>query len=391
MSNSNEVQISYVKQVALGVIPSANLKRVNYASESLKGTAGSAQSAIVDNSGNVKDLVRTSYTADGGINTELGFGYVDDFLIGAWRSAFETPISLTGITFSIGAAGSPITLDDSANGLGGLLPDDIIMVSGFADENNNGAFAIGANVAAGSVDIVQIAGGKTPVTEAAGASVTIKTTRMANANTDSYFAIERFYSDVSEYMSFIDMHVDTLTIEFGAGAIPTVAFTFKGTDHPPIVATIGTGYVAASTADVINTDTGYLGTILGVNGAVLSTADGCVTKVSISVSDSIRVEEGLNCQTIGKGDFDCKVSFDMVFSNQTYYNVFQNDGFVSMALAAVDGSNQGIGLTFPKLKFTDASAPSAGRNNTVSASYSCQASKVTVGANSYTAIMSILE
>lgn len=390
MSNSNEVQISYVKQSALGAVPASNLKRVHYASESLKGTASSTQSGIIDSSGNVNDLVRTGFSADGGINTEIGHGYINEFLIGAWRSALDTPISLSGITFAIGAGGSPIVLTDSGNGLGALKPNDIIMVEGFTDANNNGAFSIGANVAVGSVDIVQIDPTKTPTTEAVGDSVTIKTTRMENANTDSFFAIERFYSDVSKYMSFLDMHVDTMTLEFGAGAIPTVAISFKGTTHSAISATIGTGYTSASTNSVIDTNTGYLGTLLSNDGAVLSSSDGCVTKVSVSISNSIRVEEGLNCQIIGKGDFDCKVSFDMVFSNTTYYSVFQNNGYSSLALACIDGSNQGLGLTFPKLKYTDASAPSAGRNNTVNASYSCQALKSTVGADTYTALLSIL-
>lgn len=390
MSNSNEVQISYVKQSTLGAIPASNLERLNYASESLKGTAATTQSGIIDSTGNITDLIRTGFTADGGINTELGHGYINDFLVGAWRSALETPISLSGTTFSIDASGSPVTLDDSGNGLGGLKQNDIIMVGGFTDANNNTAMLVGANIAAGSVDVTAVDLTKTLATEAAGDTVTITTTRMENANTDSFFAIERFYSDVSTYMSFLDMYIDTFNLEFGAGAVPTVGITFKGTTHAPIVATIGTGYNAASTNDVINTDTGYLGTLLGNDGAVLSASSGCVTKVSVSISNSIRVEEGLNCQTIGKGDFDCKVSFDMVFSNLTYYNVFLNDGYTSMALAAVDGSNQGLGLTFPKLKYTDASAPSTGRNNTVTASYSTQALRSTVGSDTYTALLSIL-
>lgn len=390
MSNSNEVRISYIKQVTLGTIPSGSLQYINYASESLKGTVSSTQSAHIDTTGNIPDLIRTGYTADGGINTELGHEFIDDFLIGAWRSAFETPISLSGITFSIDASGSPITLDDSGNGLGAIQPNDVIMVLGFTDTNNNGAYLVGANVAAGSVDVTQIDPTKTVTTEAAGDSVTITTTRMENANTDSFFAIERFYSDLSDYMSFKDMFVDTMNIEFGAGAVPTVNLTFKGTDHPAITATIGTGYTAASTNDVIDTENGYLGTLLGNDGAVLSSANGCVTKVSVSISDSIRVEEGLNCQTIGKGDFDCKVNFDMVFSNLDYYKIAQDNGYTSLALAAIDGSNQGIGLVFPKLKYTDFSAPSTGRNSTVTASYQTQATRVTVGADTYTAILSKL-
>ena len=391
MSNSNEVRISYIKQSTLGAIPAGSLQTINVASESLKGTLSTTQSALMSDTGNIPDLLRTGFSADGGINGELGHEFYDDFIVGAFRSALETPISLSGITFSIAAGGSPITLDDSGAGLGSIKPNDVIMVQGFTDANNNGAYHVGANVAAGSIDITQIDPTKTVTTEAAGDTVTITTTRMENANTNSFFAIEKYFVDMSsQFMEYLDMHVDTMNLEFGAGAVPTINFTFKGTDHPAITSTIGTGYTAASTNDVINTENGYIGTLLGNDGAVLSSATGCVTKVSISITNSIRVEEGLNCTTIGKGDFDCKVNFDIVFLDQTYYKIFQNDGYTSLSLAAVDGSNQGFGFTFPKIKYTDATVQASGRNSTVIGSYQGQALKTTVGSDTYTAIINKL-
>lgn len=390
MSDSNRVRVGYIKQVTAGVIPSSNVQTITTTGNSLKAVAGTTASAEIRTDGNMSGIIRTSFLSEGGINFELKHQALDDFFAGAWRSAFETPISLSGTTFSIDASGSPITFDDSGNGLGALQPNDIIMIQGFATAANNGAYSIGANVAAGSVDIVPIEGSRTPVTEAAGASVTGTTTRLQNANTDSLFAFEVFFEDVTQYFSFLDMQVDTLAIEFGAGAVPTVNIAFKGGNHPPIVATIGTGYDAAVSNEIIDADTGYLGTLLVNNGAVMSQVDGCVTKVSINIANSQRVEQNLNCTTLGKGYFDMKVNVDIVFKNQTYYNAYQNNGTSSLALAAIDGANQGIGITIPTMQYLDAAVPVSGANSTVIGSYQFQPKFSTVGSEVYTAIFSKL-
>lgn len=60
------------------------------------------------------------------------------------------------------------TIADSANGLGFILPGDLIRVSGAANANNNKTFSV-VTAAAGSVTVTE-----TIVTEAAGASVTIE-------------------------------------------------------------------------------------------------------------------------------------------------------------------------------------------------------------------------
>ena len=390
MSDSNRVTMSYVKEVTYGITPASNLQKLNYTSESLKGTATSTQSGVISSDGNVKDQIRTGYTADGGINTELGHEYNDEFIEGAFRSAFETPISLSGTTFSIDASGSPVTLDDSGNGLGGLKPNDVIMVAGFTTAGNNGALLVGANTAAGSVDVTQVSPSLTLTTEAAGDSVTATTTRLENANTDSSFSIERYFEDVADWFSFLGMRIDTMTLELGANAVPTVAFTFKGDDHPAITSSIGTGYTAASTNDVIDTVDGYIGTLIGNDGAVLTSASGCVTKITFTIANSQRITEGLNCSTAGKGDFDVKVNFDILFTDLTYYKIFQDNGYSSLCAAVVDGSSQGIAITVPKLKYTDATANATGRNADVIGSFQCQAVGTTVGSDTYTSILSKL-
>jgi len=390
MSDSNRIQIAYVKESIRGITPDSPLEVLNVASESLVGNASSTQSTIVQASGNLKDSIRTDFQPAGGINTELGFDFNNEFIEGAFRSAFGTPVSISGITFAM-VPGSPITITDSGSGLAGLTINDMIWVTGFADENNNGAFVVTAS-AAGTIDVVPVDASKTVTSESAGATVSIKTTRMANDNTSSTFSIERFYSDVSHYMSWLGMEVDTMALSFGASSPATIAFTFLGEKHPPITATIGNGTrTAASTNPVMDTVDGYLGTLLSVGGATLTNAVGCVTNVTYNIANGVRSEQGLNCKTIGKGDFNLTVSFDIVFKDLTYYKAFQDNSIISLASGVTDSNDKGYGIVIPTLKLTSASAPLSGANQTTTGSYQAQAIGSTVDGDVYTAIFSILE
>ncbi len=391
MSDSNQGQLSYVKEVIRGVTPSANLKILPFSSESLNGSLSSTVSQTIRSDRNIADNIRTDLVPQGGVNAEIGHEFYDDLIEGAFNSAFETPISLTGITFSIDASGSPITLDDSGSGLGGLKPNDVIMISGFTDSNNNGAFSVGGNTAAGSVDIVPVSPSSVPVTEAAGDSVTITTTRLENGVTPSFFSFERLYNDVTKRMAWLGMEVDTMTLEFGASSVPTIAFNFIGDSHPKITSSIGTGYTAASTNEIINTIQHYKGTLLGVNGGVLEPASGVVTKTSFTFSNSVRRTNGLG-QTvvIGRGAFSCQVGWDIVFTDLKYYDAFQDDQNISLCSVLADSSNQGFGITVPNISFTSAGAPITGPNAEVIGSYQGQAILATVGSDTYTAVFSKL-
>jgi hypothetical protein len=393
MSDSNQVKISLVEEVTEGVTPSANLQVMNYTTESLTGQASSVQSQIVgDGDGNVKDQIRTGFNAGGGINLELGHQYVEQILTGAFRSAFGTATSLTDTDIAMAVAGDVGTITDATgDGFTNIKTNDIIMVSGFATAGNNGAMLVIDKVANDEIDVMAIEPSKTLTAEAAGETVTITSKSMRNANTKRSFSIERFYQDVTEYMAFLGMIVDTVKLEFGVDAVATIAVTFQGTSHPAIVSTIGTGYDAASTNEVIDTENGFLGALISNNGAAFSDADGGLTRVEISITNNVRIENTLNAgKQTGLGDFDVKVNYDMYFKNQTYYSLFQSDGYSSLAFAVVDGSNQGLGFCFPKLKYTQADAPGTGRNQSVTVTYQCQAIGVTVDSEKYTGVVSVL-
>lgn len=390
MSDSNRAQLSILAESTRGTTPAGNGQVINYANHSLISTPSSTNSQSIRSDANLVDVIRTDMSPGGGINIELQHENNDGFYESVFRNAFDSQISLSGTTFSVDASGSPITLDDSGSGLGGLKPNDVIMISGFTDSNNNGAFVVGGNTAAGSVDIIAVNPDATPATEAAGDSVTITTTRLENATTVKTFSIEEYNATSSIYRAWLGMEVGSLTIPFGAGQVPTQSITFQGNSEPDVEATIFDGYDTATTNETIDTENGYQGTLLSVNGAALASATTCVTGVTYTITNNINRTKGLNCVTFSTGQFNVGVSATIVFSNKDMYDAFLANQYISIASAAIDSSNQGFGIVVPKVKGLQVSAPVSGPNQTVIATVNGTGILNTSGSDNYTAILSKL-
>lgn len=387
MSDSNRLQIAILKETTRGTTPAGNGDIIPVTGESLTGSASTTQSQTIRSDRNVQDHIRTDLDPSGGLNLEIGHNFCNGLYESAFAKTLETPVSLSGTTFSIDASGSPITLDDSGNGLGGLKPYDIIMIQGFTDSNNNGVFSVGANTAAGSVDIVPVSSSSTPTTEAAGDSVTIDATRLTNGTETITHSIEKLFADNSTYFAWLGMEVETMTLTLSAASVPTLAFTFKGNTHPKVSATIFDGYDAAPTSPIMNTTDNYVGTLLALDGAVMASPNQCVTSVTYTVSNNSIRTQGLNCTSLGKGSFNMSVSFTMVFTSQTYYDAFLDDSVGSITSAITDANNNGFGISVPSFKFSQAGAPASGPNQTVVATFEGMAKLSTVGSDNYTAKM----
>jgi hypothetical protein len=390
MSDSNRVRISYIEEVTRGTTPSGNLQAVNVTGHSISTTPSTVDSQTIRQDGNNYDTIRTDMVPGGGIPTELIFENADPWIESVFRSSFQTQISLSGITFSIDASGSPITLDDSGSGLGDLKPNDVIIVSGFTDSNNNGVFLIGGNTAAGSVDIIAVDPDKTPTTEAAGDSVTITTTRLQNGVTPKFFSIQEDNDLTSIFRAWKGSEFDTLTLTFTAGQVITAAFNMQAQSEPDISATIGTGYTAATTNEVINMEDGYVGTLIGLNSAAAASAPSCVTSATYTITNNVRRTKGANCTKFGNGKFMVTASVTAFFSEKTVYDAFLANQTFSITSAAIDPSNQGYALTVPSMRFTGNNPSVSGPDSDIIATFTGTAKVSTVGSDTYSAILSKL-
>ena len=390
MSDSNRVQISYIKEVTAGVTPAGNLTPVPMTGESFKAGVESTESQIIRADGNVPDVIRTDLVPQGGFNSEVGFGFFDELIEAAFRNTLEAAVSVAAITIAY-VTGSPDSITDSGSGLGAIEVNDIINVQGFADANDNGLFMV-ITAAAGTIDVVPLDSSVTTANETAGASVTIKTQRVRNGTEDHYFSVEKAWLDkAGMFHAFRGMMVDTLQLTIAAKAVLTSAFAFLGKGHTTEVATIGSGYDATPSADSMNAVNHFKGTLLRHNDAGdPATPTACITRVELNIANAIRRDVGLNCENMGKGKFMFTLSWDAFFNDMVVYDEYVADGFTTLAVGILDNTNQGYGMVIPKIRYTDADILAGGGDQPVLARFTGQGVLQTVGADDYTAAMFLL-
>jgi len=382
MSDSNRGRLSYNRKLTSAIATGA-LQTVNMLNESFAGTKQTAQDDTIREDGNENGLIMLDMQGSGGFTAEFGPDWHDDFFEAALRSVYDTPVSISEITLSI-TAGTPATLDDSGSGLAVLEVGDIVWIAGFTTAANNGACFVSA-VAAGSISVIPLDPTQTMVTEAAGDSVTIKTTRMMNANANNFFDFEKLFGDLSNvYHTYLNQQLNTLTVEFGAGAKVAFSVGFIGDKHNTAAATIGSSYVAQATSKALNPENHFLGSLVGNNGAAVAPVGSCVTKIAITITNTARRTKGLSDVCFGKGSFNVQVNLDMMFENNDHYEQFVSHNEVAIATGIADASGNGYGFHFPKLEYADAKVNISGKNADVPQTFQATASWKLVGAETYT-------
>jgi len=153
MSDTNRVNLAYVKEVSYGVFPSGppTLKNVRFTSESLSQQNDTVVSNEIRADRQTPGLFRVGIGAPGDLGFEFSHGAFDDFL--EWMllsdATWTTPV-LNTVTASITTGG---VLTGTNIGLG-LAAGQWVEVRGFVNAGNNGYFKIATWTSANSITIV---------------------------------------------------------------------------------------------------------------------------------------------------------------------------------------------------------------------------------------------
>jgi len=230
---------------------------------------------------------------------------------------------------------------------------------------------------AAAITVVPVEKGRTPVIEAAGASVSIDTARMSNANLNTSFTMEKkMVGSADFYQQYNNMRVNTMAFEMQAENPVTISFDFLGGSHSAVQASAGLNADPSDSNDPMNTDNHFLGIALGegIDGLTgLATSGSCITRLALNINNSIRRDVALNCTDLGKGRFVCTVDFDAFFLNNDEYDNYVSDQSISLAFAVIDANNKGYGATFRKLRLIDAEILAGGGDQALIASFRGQA------------------
>ena len=360
MSDADRVGLAFVAESSYGEVPSGppTLQDLRFTGESLLQQTSSVSSTEIRADRQVPDVIRTSISAQGGINLELSYDAYDDFLRGALQSSAWSSVETVGPIITLSTT-APDTISDSGSGLAALDVGQWIKVSGFTTAANNGYFKI-ATVAAGVITVEQ----QTIESEVAGDTVTIvEGAQVVNGTTLESYVIEREYSDLTNIWAYyLGMSIDSFSLNVAIEALITGAFNFVGKNETSGVATVGDGSnTAATTKEVMNT-VDHVDAILE-GGASLP-----VTGFNFEQANNLRARlqvATLGAISLGSGKVAVTGGLQAYFTTAALANKYLGDTATSLALVVQDDAGNAYVFDFPKAKLTSGTRNAQGENTDV--------------------------
>lgn len=229
-------QIIFAKEATYGVSPAtgATAKYKRRTSLDLNLTRDTFESSLIETHAQTADMRSGMDTIEGTLSSELMCTEFQDEFAAILRGPWATVAGVTAATISLNASAKTIT-----RGSGSWLTDGfkfgfVIRASGFATAANNIDYVI-TNVTALTLTYITVDPNAVPVTEAAGASVTIAVPGKvleipfapANRTTDS-FTIEQFYDTVNISERYTGCMLGMASIDISPNAISTIEFGIQG-------------------------------------------------------------------------------------------------------------------------------------------------------------------
>lgn len=344
MSDSSRVQLYSLEESILGTTPASPLNELRFTGESLSENISNEESAEIRSDRQLTDLIQVSKDAGGGFDFELSYGSYDDLLEGTLFSG-DWPVesSTTGITISSASADN--SFNDSGAGFFSAQAGDWIVVSGLA--GNSGYFLVVGTPTASKIVVAQ-----TLTDQAAGASVTVRSTVIKNGVTRKSYSLEKKFSDITQFLWVKGAVVSDFALSLKSNSIVSGSFSFNALDAGLDQSTIGTGApVAAGTNPVLNASTN-VGNIIE-NDAIVSGI--FFESLDFTLNNSLRAIPAVGVMgnvDIGVGSLKLTGKVKAYFANNALYDKFSGGIATSLAFTLSDGNNA-YGLTFPRIKFSN--------------------------------------
>lgn len=366
MSDVNRMRISYALESTWATVPTGSYQDLRWTSESLKGTTDVKVSEEVRYDRQVADVFRGSAAASGAINFELSGAAFDDFLLVALgASAWSSPVTSTG-TFS--ATGSNTFTRASGSWVtDGIIANQWVYVSGFANAANNGLFKV-VTVAATTLTVVGAAA--TVVEAGSGDESIVMGAQIVNGTVLKSLCIEKAFLDIaSSFCQYPGMSIESLNMKGATGEAITGTANFLGQKEAFNASSSGSGYTAAPSNPVLETVDHVAGVIANQTaGNVLALTDFDFT-IATGLRNRMAIAS-LYPISQGFGSFEVSGSFKQYFSSDTQFALARNFTNTSLAILIQEASAPSrYVIDFPRIKITDAQRLGSGRNQDVMAEF----------------------
>lgn len=334
---TNDVEISYGKEAVWGTKPAVAFQAVRFMSEGFSGSKSRSRPSEVRNDLQAAYAITTQEQAQASLNFGLSYGTHDDLLAGLFNNDWSATLSVTGTDIAATAGGlSSVT----ASKFSSIAVGQWIRTVGFATAANNTY----RRVTAVTGTTVTLAGGMT--VEAAGASVTVRGSRLANSTVfQSFYCQKKLASAL--FLTYPGTYWTSGTITGSTGQFMTGSLTGVCQQEAKQTTNQSTGAVlAAPTGRVNDTVAGFQG--VEVSGTAISAV---VDSVSIQINkDGAQAQYGMGdgiADGMLRGVVTVTGSVRMYFKDFTYFDLYKAETESIVSFRTVDAAGSGYQITVP--------------------------------------------
>lgn len=385
-------QLRYIRETTPGVVPvTGTARNLRTTGPNMKAGVQSIVSDEIRPERMVISSTNVDLTVDGGFDIELSSREYDDFiagvLCGVWRdygtNGASAAISLTTTANTVVAGAATTGVDDFSNLRPGqwfkLLPDasaSDAVKSYFADK----WLRVSETTAATSTVITLDTATPLDGVGIVGTAMNFKvlSSVASNGNERSSFSLEWEQTDVNQFVNYVGMRPNTLSLDFAVGAMLKGSLGFLGMRHGITQVTVlpgGPSFTPSFGGEVMNsvTDMG----ILRVGGQnVLAGGTSFVQSIKLEINNNLRGQKALGVfgnANVGYGEFAVSGTMECYFENHVLYEKALAGEIIDLALGIADVNGNGYLIDMPKIKFKDSALNLGSKDSDVMVSLPFQA------------------
>lgn len=305
--SGNDFSAWKVKQTVKGEIPSNPVFKYFRRTQGVaRKNVAFTQSSEVKESRQARENVKDTVS----FPAELGFEFTEQTIpeIQAAMQNVEEVRTVTSSNISFSTSGASSTGDAFAS----FEQGDYIFVSGAGETANNRIFKITVKTDDNTVDL-----SPAPNTEVSGSSITIDSNRTVTGKTPQYFSIQtrvvdQSKADDTDYRTFYDCQINTLSFEIGETGIVTGTANYVGENLAD-----GSAKVSGQT-DAAKDQSEVIGAQSGVANAWINGVPAqCVIKSQgFELNNNLQEDRAAGCEGAEYANGDLAVTFSLVARNR---------------------------------------------------------------------------
>ena len=361
MSDSDRVQLAFVKESTYGITPASALTILRATSESFGLTTETVESEEIRKDRVTADVARTNVSSQGDLGFEFHYGTYDTLLEGMLHTdATWSAEDTTAATVDIVASSGTISETDQFP-TASYLPGRWVYSQGWANAGNNGFFKIQTNADADTITVEPKAG---MVNEVNTGTVTL-CSEIANGTAQASYSVEKDFVDLNSpnvMAGFTGMVPNSFDLSASAQGRVTGSFNFLGKDMGMVSSTIGTGSAVAANSNSIYNTVDHVKD-LHEGQSILSSLG-----FTLSMTNNLRQRQiigSLGAESMGSGFISITGTCQRYFQSADLINKYLDYTASSVAFMMHSSSGGGYVFELPAVNFTNGQIVAGGRGQDV--------------------------